>query len=314
MLVRTADDAGASTSAGAQKSAYVIVVGNEKGGSGKSTIAVHVAVSLLKAGYRVATIDLDSHKKTLTHFVDHRRAWAKRCGIALETPDHYCVAEAEGIRRDANEVADRDALIHVVASVEHAHDFLLIDTPGADSYLMRLALGMADTLITPLNDSFVDFDLLGTIDPLTYALIEPSDYAKMVCDERRERHKFDHSDIKWIVIRNRLSNMRSRSTERLRQALNELGLQLAFRCEEGLTERVIYRDFLPRGMTVLDEIGDPAPGRRHVRSHENARQEVQALIATLNLPIDEKARGHAAARAEWLAVRDTRLDLGEIVK
>jgi chromosome partitioning protein len=314
MLDRTADDAGATTSAGVQKSAYVIVVGNEKGGSGKSTIAVHVAVSLLKAGYRVATIDLDSHKKTLTHFVDGRRAWARRCGIVLEIPAHYCVAEAEGIRRDANEVADRDALIKVVASVEHGHDFLLVDTPGADSYLMRLAVGMADTLITPLNDSFVDFDILGTVDPVTYALIEPSEYAKMVCDERQERRKFDHSDINWIVIRNRLSNLRSRSTERLRQALNELGLQLAFRCAEGLTERVIYRDFLLRGLTVLDEIEDSAHRKRHVRSHENARKEVQALIATLKLPIDEKARGHAAARAEWFAARETQLELPEIVK
>ena len=44
-------------------SAHVVVLGNEKGGSGKSTTAFHIAVALLKAGQRVATIDLDCRQK-----------------------------------------------------------------------------------------------------------------------------------------------------------------------------------------------------------------------------------------------------------
>jgi len=314
MLDQTGNSAGALAGVDARKLAHVIAVGNEKGGSGKSTIAVHVAVALARAGHHVATIDLDSYNKTLTHFVGDRRNWAKRRGIALETPDHFWLAAAEGVRRDDNEHADRDALIKVVASAEHKYDFLVIDTPSADGYLTWLALGIADTLITPLNDSFVDFDALGDIDPVTYTLVEPSNYAKMIRDERRARRKFDHSDIDWIVMRNRLSALHSRSTDRLAQALNDLGLQLGFRCGRGLTERAIYRDLFPRGLTVLDEIDDAALGKRHARSHQNARAEVQALIATLKLPTDEKSRRHADARAKWFAVRDTRLDLGEIVR
>jgi chromosome partitioning protein len=306
MLNRSGDDA--------PKPAHVIVVGNEKGGSGKSTIAVHVVVALARAGHRVATIDLDSHNKTLTHFIEDRCNWAKRSGVALEIPDSFCLTEAEGFRRDDNERADRDALIKVVASVEHSYDFLVIDTPSADGYLTWLALGIADTLITPLNDSFVDFDALGNIDPVTYALIEPSKYAKMVRDERRARRQFDHSDIDWVVMRNRLSTLHSRSTDRLTQALSDLGLQLGFRCARGFTERAIYRDLFPRGLTVLDAIDEPALGKRHIQSHRNAREEVQALIATLKLPIDEKARRHAAARSEWFAARDTGLKLDEIVQ
>jgi chromosome partitioning protein len=314
MLDQTSEDADARPGAGAGRPAHVIVVGNEKGGSGKSTIAVHVAVALLKAGYRVATLDLDSHRRTLTHFVEDRRGWARRTGAALEIPDHHCITEAEGVRRDENETADRDALIRVANAVEHAYDFLVVDTPGADSYLMRLALGMADTLITPLNDSFVDFDVLGTVDPVTYAQVEPSPYARMVCEERQERRKFDHADISWIVIRNRLANVRSRSTYRLRRALEELGLQLAFRCVDGLAERAIYRDFLPRGLTVLDEIDAGEHDRRRLAARRHAQEEVEALIAMLKLPIDERRRGHAAARAEWLAARDNALDPDEIVK
>lgn len=262
----------------------------------------------------------EGRQKTLTHFIDHRRGWAQRCWLDIgkryniEVPDHYCISDAEGLRRDANEEADRDALIKVGSSVEHTHDFLVIDTPPTDSYLMWLALGTADTLVTPLNDSFVDFDVLGSIDPVTYTLSESSNYARMVADERRERRKFDRSEIDWTVVRNRLSNIHSRATDELEHALKDLGLQLGFRCGEGLTERVIYRELFPRGLTVLDEIGHSVFGKHYRRSHRIAQEEVQLLLKTLKLPLDEKSRKHAAARAEWFAVCDTQLKLGEIVE
>lgn len=319
MIGRIDGDAAGSTQVHRSKLAHVIVVANEKGGSGKSTIAVHIAIALLRVGYRVATIDLDSKQKTLTHFVDHRCGWAQRRHfeigkhLDIEIPDHYCVSEAEGIRRDANEVADRDALIKVVSSVEYANNFLVIDTPPSDTYLMWLALGMADTLVTPLNDSFVDFDVLGSIDPVTYTLIEPSDYARMVCNERRERRKFDRSEIDWIVMLNRYSNLRSQRRDELTHALKDLGLQLGFRCAEALTERVVYRELFPRGLTVLDEVDDPTLGKRHGRSRRNAQQEVQSLIKALKLSLDEKSQRHAIARAEWYSACDTRKKLDDMV-
>ena len=297
----------------ARKSAHVIAVANEKGGTGKSTVAVHVAVALLKAGQRVATIDLDARAQTFSHFIEDRRAWAKHRGVELEIPDHVCVAEAEGLRRDLNEDADLDTLIKAVAAVERNHDFLVIDTPSADSYLMRLALGMADTLIMPLNDSFVDFDVLGIVDPITYALIAPSTYTRMVCAERQERHKFDHGDIDWIVMRNRLSRARSGRPDRVAKALGELALQVGFRWADGLTERAIYGEILPHGLTLLDEVGEALLGKRHLRARENARQEVQALMAALKLPIDEKGRRHWAARAEWFAASGRPLKLDTLV-
>src|SRR5215467_14612543 len=83
--------------------AHVIVLGNEKGGSGKSTTAMHIAVALLKAGQRVATIDLDSRQKTFTKYVENRRAWARRARIDLEVPTHYHVQRGKGVRVDENE-------------------------------------------------------------------------------------------------------------------------------------------------------------------------------------------------------------------
>jgi chromosome partitioning protein len=298
---------------GPNKSAYVVVVGNEKGGSGKSTTAVHIAIALLKAGQRVATIDLDSRQKSFTHYIENRRAWGKRNDLALELPTHFYVDRVEGIRADENEAAEFASFSRTIALIEHSHDFVVIDTPGTDAYLMRLAHAMADTLITPLNDSFVDFDVLGTVDPQTYTLTGVSHYAEMVREARRQRRRVDQEDTDWVVVRNRLSTLGSRSRRLLAEGLNELGLQLGFRCAEGFAERVIYREFFPRGLTALDSIDEPTLGTRPNLSHISARDEVQALLAALRLPIDEKGRRRAAARSEWFASLDKPLEIHDLL-
>ncbi|NWG24830.1 MAG: AAA family ATPase [Pseudorhodoplanes sp.] len=298
---------------GPRRSAYVVVIGNEKGGSGKSTTAIHVAIALLKAGQRVATIDLDSRQKSLTHYIENRRAWATRKGLSLEIPANFVVERREGIRADENERAEFSEFAQMIASVEHNHDFVVIDTPGTDSYLMRLAHAMADTLITPLNDSFVDFDVLGTVDPATYTLTGVSHYAEMVRDARRQRRSVDHESTDWIVVRNRLSTLGSRNKRLIAEGLNDLGLQLGFRCAEGFAERVIYREFFPRGLTALDDIDESTLGTRPNLSHITARQEVNALLAALRLPIDEKGRRRAAARSEWFASLDRPVEIHDIL-
>ncbi len=298
---------------GPHKSAHVVVVGNEKGGSGKSTTAIHVAIALMRSGQRVATIDLDSRQKSLTHYIENRRAWAKRGNLALECPVHVCIARGEGVRADENEIAEFAAFAETVSQVEHSHDFVVIDTPGTDSYLMRLAHAMADTLITPLNDSFVDFDVLGTVDPQTYALTGTSHYSEMVRDARRQRRMVDQEATDWIVVRNRLSTLGSRNKRLIAEGLNELGLQLGFRCAEGFAERVIYREFFPRGLTALDDIDETTLGTRPSLSHVTARQEVQDLLASLKLPIDERGRRRAVARAEWFASLDRPVELHDVL-
>jgi chromosome partitioning protein len=299
--------------AGRQKSAHVVVLGNEKGGSGKSTTAVHVAIALMRAGHRVATIDLDSRQKSFTHYIENRQAWARRSKLDLEIPAHYCVARADGAKVDDNETAEFSAFAEAVANVEHTHDFVVVDTPGADSYLMRLAHSMADTLITPLNDSFVDFDVLGTVDPTNYALTGSSHYAEMVREARRQRRMVDQVDMDWIVVRNRLSTLGSRNKRLLGEGLAELGKQLGFRSAEGFAERVIYHEFFPRGLTALDTIDESTLGTRPSMSHVTARQEVESLIAALKLPIDERGRRRAAARSEWFSAMDKPLEVHDFL-
>src|ERR1051326_8633122 len=169
------------------RSAFCVVLGNEKGGSGKSTVAMHVAVALLKAWQRVATIDLDSRQKSFTRYIDNRRAWAKHAKLDLELPQHYCIGRSDGAMVADNEATEFNEFAQAIDAVEHTHDFVVIDTPGHDSYLMRLAHSMADTLITPLNDSFLDFDVLGIVDQTTFEVTGVSHYAEMVREARRQR-------------------------------------------------------------------------------------------------------------------------------
>jgi cellulose biosynthesis protein BcsQ len=191
-------------------SAHVVVLGNEKGGSGKSTTAMHIAAALMNVGQRVATIDLDSRQKTFTHYIAHRRSWAERAGIDLKIPTHFCIARGTTLKLDDNEASEFSGFADALSAVEQSHDFVVVDTPGTDSYLMRLAHSMADTLVTPLNDSFVDFDVLGTVDPISYAVTGESHYAAMVRDARRQRREIDGTRMDWVVVRNRLSLLGSR--------------------------------------------------------------------------------------------------------
>src|ERR1700736_1143830 len=294
-------------------SAHVIGLGNEKGGSGKSTAAMHVAVALLKAGQRVATIDLDSRQKTLTKYVENRRAWARRARIELELPTHYHVRRGEGVRVDENETAEFAGFAEAITAAEHSHDFVVIDTPATDSYLMRLAHSMADTLVSPLNDSFVDFDVLGSVDPATFAVTGESHYAEMVRHARRQRRIVDGSLTDWVVVRNRLSILGSRNKRAIDESLNELGLRLGFRAVDGFAERLIYRELFPRGLSAFDNLDTATLGTRPNMAHVTARNEVRALLDCLKLPLDERGGRRAAARAEWIAALDKPLDIQDVI-
>ncbi len=295
-------------------SAHVVVLGNEKGGSGKSTTAMHVAVALMNVGQRVATIDLDSRQKSFTHYIENRRAWARRAGIELMLPIHFCIARGSTLKLDENEAIEFSGFADAVSSVEQSHDFVVVDTPGTDSYLTRLAHSMADTLITPLNDSFVDFDVLGTVDQTSFAVVGESHYAEMVREARRHRRLIDGARLDWIVVRNRLSMLGSRNKRLVGEGLNQLSARLGFRCVDGFAERVVYREFFPRGLTALDNFDEGTLGTRPSLAHLTARQEVMGLIEALKLPLDERGQRRAAARAEWFAVQDKPLETHDILE
>ena len=137
------------TSQGQSGSAHVVVLGNEKGGSGKSTTALHIAVALMKAGQRVATIDLDCRQQSFTRYIGNRGMWARRTGLDLEIPVHRCIKLGETMQIADNETSEFQQFMDAVSAVERTFDFIVIDTPGSDSYLMRLAHSMACSIDRP---------------------------------------------------------------------------------------------------------------------------------------------------------------------
>jgi chromosome partitioning protein len=262
-------------------STRVIVVANEKGGSGKSTVAVHLAIALIKSGQRVATIDLDARQKSFTHFIENRRVWARQVARDLDMPDHFCFGKVHYPSAE-DETAGCKALTDMVETLARTYGVIVIDTPGHDSYLMRLAHSLADTLITPLNDSFVDLDVLGTVDPRTFEVTGTGHYSQMVQAARRQR-QFDQASTDWIVLRNRLSTISSRNRRLVGGGLQQLSRWLDFRCIEGLGERVIFRELYPRGLTAVDDIDETTLGTRPTMSHVTARLEMQNLLAAILL-------------------------------
>jgi chromosome partitioning protein len=301
-----------SVSAGARP-AHVIVVGNEKGGSGKSTVAIHVAIALLKAGQRVATLDLDTRQLSFTHYIERRRIWSRNTRRHLELPRHFQVQPGNSTRLDENEATEFTDFAEAVAAVEHCHDFIVIDTPGADTYLGRLAHSMADTLITPVNDSMVDVDVLGTVDALTLKVDGIGHYGEIVREARRRRRSVDGAVMDWIVVRNRLAAATTRNRQAVTDTLNALSGRLGFRFIDGFAERVVYREFFPRGVTAVDAIDAVILGARPSLSHLTAQAEVGRLVAALKLPINERGRRRVAARAQWAAASNEPLELHDVL-
>jgi chromosome partitioning protein len=246
---------------------HIIVLGNEKGGSGKSTTAVHIALALAQTGVRLAVADLDHRQQTTARYLENRRKWAERQGIELSAVPVTVLDDEGQPALDALVGSDLDAVV--------------IDTPGRDSPLGRAAIARADTLITPINDSFVDFDLLGQVDPETYKVVRPSFYAELVWKARQQRARHDGGTVDWIVLRNRLSTLEARNRKRVGTALEELSKRIGFRVAPGFSERVIYRELFPRGLTLLDmaQLGEVST------SHVAARAELRELIAALKLPL-----------------------------
>lgn len=271
------------------RSAHVIVLGNEKGGSGKSTTAIHIIVALLKSGRRVASIDTDSRQLSLTRYLENRERWSGKSGVVLEQPIHFAVPTGAGTTIQAIEEREYDALASAVGRISEAVDFVVVDTPASNSYLMKLSHSLADTLVTPLNDSFIDLDVLGRVDPETLEALEHSHYSGLVRDARRYRFAVDGVKPNWVVIRNRLSTLASRNQRRVVDGLRNLSGLLDFRLAEGISERVVFRELFPLGLTVFDTLDRQTLGRRPTISHLAARREVRDLVKCLELPVPPRS-------------------------
>lgn len=262
--------------------ASVIVIGNEKGGAGKSTVAVHLATALLHGDAKVAVLDLDLRQSSLAHFFANRRAWASANKASLPLPLDLRVAE-DGAKLAARPPEEQIARFEEALEAAKAEaEFVVIDTPGGDTPVMRAAHAFADVIVTPMNDSFVDFDMLGVVDPVSLELVKPSLYAETVWQSRLARAARDRGQIDWVVLRNRLASTEARNRKRVDDRVQALSRRVGFRIGPGLRDRVVYRELFPFGLTVADLSATVRPVPMAL-GHVAARQELRSLMQSVGL-------------------------------
>ena len=252
----------------------IIVLGSGKGGTGKSTTAMHLIASLLYRGDRVGSIDLDNFQRTLSRYIENRELLNAQHGLGLPVPNHLSISDWD---------SGTESFEMHLSRLARSCDYVVIDTPGSDSDLSRVAHSWADTLITPINDSFVDLDVLAVLDNETQKILRLGPYAEMAVEARKQRAAHNRKPPEWIVLRNRLSNLAARNKRRMADTLEKLSTELDFQNGLGFTDRVIYRELFPLGMTLLDLHKETA-GITLSMSHVAARQELRALMEQIEPP------------------------------
>ena len=254
---------------------HVITFANEKGGVGKSTLSFHCAIALASRGQRVVAIDLDPRQRTLHRVLRYREGTSRSLGVPLPSPafatlERPCAAQ----------------LWQEIARLDAAADFVIIDAAGSDSPIFRRAVAAADTLVTPVNASFVDLDLLGRLSPVTKNLNEAGSFARLVTDIRAERRAAGLGWTDWLVLKNRVRHSERKQGERIDEALHRLAIANDFRVGHGLSERVAFRELFQFGLTHLDLKHIPGLSRLKAR----AAAEIDGLVQDLSLTLSDRLR------------------------
>jgi chromosome partitioning protein len=197
----------------------------------------------------------------------------------------------------ANEAQEFALFAEAIGAVEHDYEYVVIDTPASDSYLMRLAHSLADTLVSPLNDSFIDVDVFSRVNHDRTQRGAVAQYADLVLEARRRRRLVDNGVIDWVMVRNRMATIASNNARQVALSVARLSNELRFRVVDGLHDRVIFRELFPIGLTALDPIEEASAGLNS--SQTAARREIESLLGALDLPGRIPGVAHLEARRLW---------------
>lgn len=264
------------------KNAHIIVIGNEKGGAGKTTTAMHIITQLLYDGHSVTSVDIDARQRSLSTYLENRLKFIKENDIDLPVSSHMIINKSRLDSYEESAVDERNRFLESLTKAANKSDFVVIDSPGNDTYLSRLAHSYADTVVTPINDSFVDLNVLASVDEKDFKVSKHGVYSEMLWEAKIYRAQRDHGEIDWIVLRNRLTNIDAHNKRNMATALQNLSRRAGCRVADGFGERVIYRELFLKGLTLLD-IMNKKTGVSVKVSHIAARQELRKLVNFLRL-------------------------------
>ena len=171
---------------------------------------------------------------------------------------------------------------NLVKQLNDKYDFIVIDTPGNDNILNRHAHFLADTIITPINDSFLDVDLLGKVDSKDYTKAIPSVYSAMVWEQKKNKALKRKEEISWVVVRNRLSSIDIINKRNVGSAIKALGKRLGFSVVPGFCDRVIFKELFLKGLTLLDtkQINKVKVNPSIIAARQELREFVESLKLT----------------------------------
>ena len=261
---------------------HVIVLGNEKGGTGKSTVSMHIVSYLLQKKYKVASIDVDARQGTLSRYINNRKIYKEQSKSDLTIPEHIAILNSKKNSRDEAESEDKKNFDQTINRFM-SYDFIVIDTPGNDTFLSRYAHAHADIVITPINDSFIDLDMLVRLEPQSKEIIKPSLYAENVWEQKKNKAIRNRGTIDWIVLRNRKNATPGKGRNSIERVLSALSKRIGFRLVSGFSERIIFRELFVEGMTLTDI----TPKTRKMKlAHVAARQELTELMDAILGPLE----------------------------
>jgi len=252
------------------KKAHVIVISNEKGGTGKSTLSMHLAIKLMQEGFKVAAVDMDGRQGTLSGYISNRLVFAKENNITLDTPTLMAFSPVDNHEK----IGEHLKLINEeIEKLKANFDAVIIDTPGAKNYLFDEAHKFADTLITPMTDSLIDLNALSSNKRAGY-------YAQYIWEVKKQLAAQRKPMLNWVVALNKVSVFNSKNKNQVVEALGGVSKLYGFRMAPAIKDRTIYKELFLQGLTVLD-MSHPALKTRMSVSHIAAKQEINDLAESI---------------------------------
>lgn len=261
---------------------YFFIIGNEKGGAGKTTSAIHLICSLLDRGFSVASIDADVRQLSLTRYLQNRKAYNQsNPDNKVAEPKHFILQDGKSTDATEKEKQEEEFFVKIIDEIGESFQFVVIDTPGSYSNYSKIAHSYADTIITPMNDSFIDLDLIAKINPSDLSVISPSIYSEMVWKQKMVKSQRSNQSIEWIVMRNRLTSVESSNKKNISVALENISKRLGLKVAPGFSERVIFRELFLQGLTLVD-LNRSRRDKSFSISHIAARQELRDFLSYID--------------------------------